>query len=50
MSPPAAGSRWRANLYRIDYDAGPATHWAWCRDTGTNFHGYKEFGTILFGS
>lgn len=47
--PPKAGMRWRANLYRIDYDLGPATQWAWCPKTGGNFHGFKEFGTFVFG-
>ena len=47
--PPAPGSAWRANLYRIDYDTGKAAQWAWCPDTGTNFHGFRQFGTLVFG-
>ncbi len=48
--PPKAGTRWRANMYRIDYDAGKLkpTHWAWCHKTGANFHMYEEFGSIIF--
>ncbi|HEY8665789.1 MAG TPA: carbohydrate-binding family 9-like protein [Tepidisphaeraceae bacterium] len=45
--PPAPGMRWRANMYRIDYDHG-GTHWAWCPDTGANFHNIAGFGTIIF--
>lgn len=48
-TPPQAGSVWRGNFYRIDYDLGPPTHWAWCPDTSNNFHRFKQFGTIRFG-
>ena len=48
-TPPVPGTKWRANLYRIDYDAGPASHWAWCPDTGANFHSFRQFGTLVFG-
>ncbi len=47
--PPAAGTRWRANLYRIDYDDGTASQWAWCPETGPNFHAFRQFGTWIFG-
>ena len=46
-TPPGAGTSWRANMYRIDYDESPATHWAWCEKTGCNFHRFREFGTIV---
>jgi len=46
--PPAPGSRWRANMYRIDYDEAPTTHWAWSPATGPNFHNYPGFGTLVF--
>jgi len=45
---PKPGMKWRANVYRIDYDAAPMTQWAWCPDTSTNFHDYRHFGTLLF--
>lgn len=45
-SPPESGTRWRGNLYRIDYDKGE-TLWAWQPNSG-NFHEYKKFGTFLF--
>jgi hypothetical protein len=48
-NPPAPGGRWRANLYRIDYDAAAASKWAWSVATGGNFHRYKNFGVIEFG-
>lgn len=46
--PPRPGSTWRANIYRIDHDAGTASQWAWCPDTGCNFHDYQRFGTLRF--
>ena len=46
-NPPASGSAWRANMYRIDYDER-VSQWAWCKDSGTNFHDFRRFGTILF--
>ncbi len=46
--PPAPGLRWQGNLYRIDYDASPATHWAWSPASGANFHHCRGFGTLRF--
>lgn len=46
--PPMPGMKWRANMYRIDYDDGANTQWAWCPDTGGKFHNYWQFGTIAF--
>jgi hypothetical protein len=40
--------RWRANLYRIDYDADRPSQWAWCTRTGGNFHDFRRFGTLRF--
>lgn len=45
-SAPKAGTRWRANFYRIDYDHG-SEHWSWLPVKST-FHDYERFGTILF--
>ena len=47
-TPPVAGTKWRANIYRIDYDDGVAQY-AWEPATGTSFHNYKQFGTFVFG-
>jgi hypothetical protein len=44
--PPTPGTRWRGNLYRIDYDQGVST-WTW-QKTRTNFHDYQSFGTLVF--
>lgn len=44
--PPESGTRWRANLYRIDYDNGPA-HYSW-QKTNKSFHEYNNFGTFVF--
>ena len=46
--PPTSGTRWRGNIYRIDYDAAPTSQWAWCPDTGGNFHDFLNFGTLVF--
>ena len=43
---PETGTKWRANLYRIDYDEG-MTPWSW-QPYETNFHDYNNFGTLLF--
>lgn len=44
--PPRPGTKWRMNLYRIDYDEG-YTGWTW-KPVRTNFHDYERFGTIEF--
>lgn len=44
--PPEPGSRWRANMYRIDYDEGQ-TLIAW-QPVDSSFHEYDKFGTIAF--
>lgn len=46
--PPAAGTKWRANFYRIDTDNGDTTHFLWNPVNGTSFHDYDNFGTIVF--
>jgi predicted TIM-barrel fold metal-dependent hydrolase len=45
--PPKAGSRWRANFYRMDYDDGKITSWDWA-PVGANFHEFEKFGTLIF--
>ncbi len=45
--PPQAGTRWRANFYRVDHDGERATAWDWAR-VGPSFHEYKKFGTLIF--
>lgn len=44
--PPAAGDKWRANMYRIDYDKG-LVPFSW-QKTETTFHEYNKFGTLIF--
>ena len=44
--PPVSGTKWRANMYRIDYDNG-ATHFAW-QEITKSFHEYNNFGTFIF--
>jgi len=44
--PPKAGSEWRVNMYRVDYDQ-QYTSWSW-KPVQTNFHDYERFGVIRF--
>jgi len=45
--PPESGTRWRANLYRCDYDSGEVESWAW-QPIEKRFHEYQKFGTFVF--
>lgn len=45
--PPVSGTKWRANMYRIDYDKGSGMSFAW-QKTSHTFHEYKKFGTFIF--
>lgn len=44
--PPGSGTRWRANMYRIDRDEGTRA-FSWQLTVGT-FHDIKNFGTFIF--
>ncbi|CAN5305359.1 hypothetical protein BH20BAC1_BH20BAC1_00910 [soil metagenome] len=43
---PSAGTKWRANFYRIDYDGNPQ-YSSW-KETRKNFHDFERFGFIEF--
>jgi len=44
--PPVSGTKWRANMYRLDHDSGTkAFYW---QKTARNFHEYTSFGTFIF--
>jgi len=45
--PPKSGDKWRANLYRMDYDDNSRMSWSWCL-TERNFHDYSKFGNLWF--
>lgn len=45
--PPTSGTKWRANMYRLDYDNDQQTRWAW-QPIRTNFHDYEMYGTFVF--
>jgi len=45
--PPAAGTRWRANFYRMDHDGGKTTQWDWA-PVGPSFHEYQKYGVLIF--
>lgn len=44
--PPKPGTKWRANLYRVDYD-GERAGWSW-QLTDKSYHDYAKFGTLIF--
>jgi hypothetical protein len=44
--PPKSGTRWRANMYRIDYDNGILPY-SW-QITDKTFHEYNKFGIFIF--
>jgi hypothetical protein len=44
--PPVSGTKWRANMYRIDYDHG-SMRFMW-QKINKNFHDYNNFGTFIF--
>jgi len=45
--PPQKGTKWRANMYRIDYDQGKPDYYQW-QPTKGNFHEYESFGAFIF--
>ena len=45
--PPKPGTRWRANVYRMDHDDGRTTQWDWA-PVGPSFHEFEKFGDVLF--
>jgi hypothetical protein len=45
--PPSAGTRWRANFYRMDHDGGKTTQWDWA-PVGPSFHEYRKYGVLIF--
>lgn len=46
-APPAPGTRWRANFYRVDHDDGKTTQWEWA-PVGPSFHEYRKYGVLIF--
>lgn len=44
---PSSGTRWRANMYRVDYDDNIRNSWTW-QPVTKNFHDYEKFGTLIF--
>jgi len=44
--PPVPGTKWRANMYRIDHDNGQI-RFVW-QEITKNFHDYENFGTFIF--
>ena len=45
---PKPGTRWRANLCRIDYDTGRGVLHSWSTGITNSFHAFEKFGTIEF--
>lgn len=46
---PEKGTVWRGNLFRIDYDDGEASRYAYAPACGTAFHDFEKFEEIIFG-
>jgi len=46
-TPPGPDTRWRANMYRVDYDNEEEKLWSWS-PFRTNFHDYENFGVLIF--
>ena len=44
--PPVSGTKWRANMYRIDYDNG-TSYFTW-QKVVKSFHEYNNYGTFVF--
>jgi hypothetical protein len=44
--PPVSGTKWRANMYRIDYDNG-TSYFTW-QKVVKSFHEYNNYGTFIF--
>src|SRR5690625_2978499 len=44
---PKKGTKWCVNFYRIDYDKGETSWWAW-QPVSNSFHEYKKFGSMVF--
>lgn len=44
---PKPGTKWRANMYRVDYDDNNRNNWTW-QPVTKNFHDYERFGTLIF--
>ena len=45
--PPEKGTKWRANIYRIDYDEAESSYWSW-QPVNNNFHEFQKYGTFVF--
>lgn len=44
---PKPGTKWRANMYRVDYDDNARISWTW-QVINKSYHDYQRFGTFLF--
>jgi hypothetical protein len=47
--PPKPGTRWRANVYRMDYDEGKRAQWEWAH-VEKSFHEFERFGELVFSA
>ena len=45
--PPQKGTKWRANVYRIDYDEAESAYWSW-QPVDNSFHEFGKYGTFVF--
>lgn len=45
--PPKKGTKWRGNMYRVDYDQKDPHEWSW-NITEKTFHETDKFGELIF--
>ena len=45
--PPRTGTKWRGNIYRVDYDQKPSVDWTWQPVSGS-YHNVDEYGIFVF--
>lgn len=45
---PQSGDVWYGNIFRIDYDGGEISRYAFAPGCGTEFHDFRKFEEILF--
>lgn len=45
---PVSGTVWRGNVFRIDYDNGETSRFAWEQECKTEFHDYRKYAEFVF--
>jgi hypothetical protein len=45
---PEPAARWRANFFRVDYEQGVPSHWAWSERASARTHSLHDYGELRF--